>query len=533
MINLIKKFKNYLLILFPFFVIRILYLNFIPLWDARSYFDNCLVKAVEIKFNLFNFSCFGHPSFGYMFLLGLTQYLDKGNWLWVNFLNIILGLVAIFIFYRICLLIFGKKYEIEVILLTLIFSIHPLLTSNSLNLNLDFGVLVFFLLTLFFLLNERFLLTLIFSIFLVFSKESGLIIYSFLILVYLVIFVTREKKPFNKKYLSLFLPMLIFFIYYKYSKPVWMNKELVSFGTIESLFQMNLLNKVFQSYFHLLFTLNFNWIFTLLIIIFSIKILTFFIFNKKIKKIKLDYKKFFVILFTFIFSLHVFFSFKTFSNSRYFLPLLPLFLVLSFFSLISLIKSKKIIRLVLTIFLILVAVCNFRTIDPLAKKIYKTFMFGSHPILKMTSLTGERAGYGRDQLVYNLEFTNFHYIQNAIYKEIRPINGIFIVSHAQAKFFFEGILNRITFQRTTQTTNSFQPKYTTVNYVLKLTKKPKELYFIDYPNFDNQEGLSILKKYYNIEYLKFYFNNKLYPLNKGYYIGVYKMRLKDKQDNLR
>lgn len=35
-----------------------------------------------------------------------------------------------------------------------------------------------------------------------------------------------------------------------------------------------------------------------------------------------------------------------------------------------------------------------------------TFDFGTHKMLKMTSLTGECCGYGRDQLVYNLEFVH-------------------------------------------------------------------------------------------------------------------------------
>ena len=54
----------------------------------------------------------------------------------------------------------------------------------------------------------------------------------------------------------------------------------------------------------------------------------------------------------------------------------------------------------------LTLVSAVRTVDPVSRSLYGTFAVGEHRMLRMTSITGECCGYGRDQLVYNLEFAS-------------------------------------------------------------------------------------------------------------------------------
>jgi hypothetical protein len=61
------------------------------------------------------------------------------------------------------------------------------------------------------------------------------------------------------------------------------------------------------------------------------------------------------------------------------------------------------------------------TIDPVSRALYGTFRIGTHSMLRASSLTDygpEKVTGGRDALVYNLQFANFHYLQNAVLAQV-------------------------------------------------------------------------------------------------------------------
>ncbi|MEZ4548259.1 MAG: hypothetical protein R3B51_11315 [Thermodesulfobacteriota bacterium] len=87
------------------------------------------------------------------------------------------------------------------------------------------------------------------------------------------------------------------------------------------------------------------------------------------------------------------------------LPVLPVLVILFADSLPIVFRRQTVITGVLAAVLILLGVSSLRTVDPVSKRIMGTFNFGSHEILDMASFGDARGYHGRDQLVYNFEFT--------------------------------------------------------------------------------------------------------------------------------
>jgi len=98
--------------------------------------------------------------------------------------------------------------------------------------------------------------------------------------------------------------------------------------------------------------------------------------------------------------------FTTYGHTRYFLPVYALALVPFYTALLRLGVPGGVRRAILVSYACALALSATRSVDPLSRRLYGTFPFGEHQLLRMTRVTGECCGFGQDQLVYNLEFTN-------------------------------------------------------------------------------------------------------------------------------
>ncbi len=113
--------------------------------------------------------------------------------------------------------------------------------------------------------------------------------------------------------------------------------------------------------------------------------------------------------------------FASYANSRYLLPVIAL-------SLVPLFAALQALRLGAPVATRHTdgAVPPARRIEPendrshLASRTYGTFAFGDHEMLRMTSITHECCGSGRDQLVYSPEFTNLERLMSDALESIVP-----------------------------------------------------------------------------------------------------------------
>lgn len=533
-------------ILISYFLIRLNYIDFVPIWDGYIYYDG-LLKAVQSPFSLLNFNIVGHTSAVYMLFLSLSQYLDLGNYYLLNLENILLALVAIYFFYKIiCYFSLKENQYIEVLLVTIIFAFNPVFIASSINLNIDFPVAVFLLASIYSLINGKMFLFMLFCVSMVFSKESGILLSALLICSFIIIYsakriyhIIREKdgksklellyKVLNvssddtkikykeeknylmditKNILYIFSPIifLVIFLIYKIFfsvNPLFWGGTSFDFNKFSFLFSVPFNH--FKAVFTQIFIFDFHWIFSILIIL----SLIYYVINKMILK-KSDLYHFdkkqqdfiIIILLVLLGFSYVNFAFDTFTNPRYILPAIPLLIILAFISFQKISLRPVIKNAILVIIITLNIMQTYYTIDPVSKMIYGTFKFGKHGMLKMVSITGEPCGYaGRDQLVYNTEFTVINKLIKKLYEELSIEDNTPIFLNDESDFFIFTPSDKTTFHKTFNKKNSFKPLTIPLNYILTADKKtlPQRILYINFPWMAIEEiELSQLAEVYKI-----------------------------------
>jgi hypothetical protein len=95
----------------------------------------------------------------------------------------------------------------------------------------------------------------------------------------------------------------------------------------------------------------------------------------------------------FIATIYALTRFVTFSNVRYLLPAMPLLLIASYAALVRLLPRVQPRRLALITYALLLVVSAERTVDPLSRRVWGTFPFGSHEMLRMASMTRNVAAW--------------------------------------------------------------------------------------------------------------------------------------------
>lgn len=538
---MVKKIASYfplIFIIFGYLFVVFLYRNFVPLWDGWETLELWLLKAVSQPFNLLNFDNGGHPSMVYFLILSLGQYLDYGNMKLLYITNAILYSLAIICFWGLLKKVFYKvEANKDILILTFMFAFYPITLAQTFQPMPDFGVFIFYVIFLYSLLSQKRFIAVLSGIGLLFSKEYGLLLY-LLTLFFDFIFVMLTKKINFSNLINYFKSKVIFIFPFILlvirtilitrhfrGKGVWLGVDPSNPVLYNISFSPEVVARIPWSYFVVIFIINFNWILSLFMFFGAIYI----IWNRNRGNTRILF-----IFCLFIGSTFILTLFKTFSNPRYFMALYPLMIILFYFGLVSLIRKKIIRDAILTFVALLFFLTNFLTLDPISKKLYGTFKFGKHEMLKMTSITRECCGYGRDQLVYNLEYMQFHFILNKIQADIKPNEGTIIVYHPLEGEYIVSNINKKSYERSFDPKGSlnlfqfvrnywYMPNTYQPNNIIypfqDLKMKPEMIYFIEFSNMDNIGSLQMFAKYYLIKEVKIY-------ENWGYEIPVYSMEKK-------
>ena len=514
--------KGIVIVLLVFLVIRLLYIDFVPIWDGVS-ITNCVLHALKPQLNFSELNCY-HPSSGYLFLLALSQIIDWGNPRLLSIASLSLGLLGIFAFHKIVVFLFFNKENkmkrnyllpnVEAMLMTWLFAFNPLFFANSLTPSLDFGVIVFFLVSLYSLMYSYTAQTVLAMTLMLLSKEPGMLLYGTLLIGILSNeILTRQTK--NKKmdhiikenYFYL-IPLFVFLLHNWYLKSVT-TQSVFWTSNLYYFFSINRLSYLWfsRSITRLLqvFVLNFNWIYTSIIIIFSSSLLRFITFKTQIRNLKawVRINNFRLLIFlAFIFYAIPIISINTYTLPRYILPLIPLLILIALGCLRNLLAAPKKRLFILTVLAILTFIQTFKSIDPISTLAFGTFDFGKHKMYKMISHVKECCGIaGKDQLAYNAEFTSIHYLINKLYKEIQitPAVPLLIGNLDAAELFLPADANNL--QRTLKAEAIIVPTvYLTTDLEFFASNRlPFQAYFVYLPWSDKeQEELTRVKKFYVI-----------------------------------
>lgn len=415
----------------------LLHLNFIDvsqIWDGYIYYAE-LLKAVRetrsLQDFLHNFNVAGHPTMGYMALMAIGQWIDYGNPILLNVSNLLLLLLAVWAFYKI-LLYFSPEEDdrIEMLMITLLFALNPVLFGASVFFNVDFPVAVFLVCVLYAMLYENFFLAGVFGLLLVFSKETGIILFGGIITLFVLVPILdryvqagsmmlfrdqRQSVVLKTIGVALPLPISLYYLLIYSQTQNWIGGPIVSLGWDVHI----ALTRFFQ-----MFGMNFQWLLSLCILFALIRIgfakgnVWKYLYDCKGSRY---YSAALILLWVGFVVMNLFL--KTFTNVRYVLPAI-IFLILCFsLSLKKLIISRGLRIAMIAVITVLTGWQVFQTVDPVSRAFFGTVSFGNHPILKMTSVTGECCGSaGRDQIVYNSEFAMIPRLLDKMYAEI-PLTG--------------------------------------------------------------------------------------------------------------
>lgn len=518
-----------------FFGFMATYFDYVPMWDAWINASVWIHNAVSESFNIFNFENGHHPSEIYFLIISSLQYLDLGNQYLLHAASTVLAILGVIFFYKILgVLLTQKRYIFERFFLTALFAFYPLFTANVLHENPDYGVMVFFLALIYYLISDRLVPAMIAGILLLFTKEVSLALYPIAVGVHFLVKLPETKITFPRilakirEYLIFLLPIIIFFIRTVIKVAVlhqpafWLGLNPKS--VLTSPFSSWVVSRLPYSYLLTVFVINFNWILTLFIF-FGIMIFVCHL-SKHIKsqhQVTYLSNQIYIML---IFPLTAIFLtlYKTFTNPRYFLSIYAMMIIVFSLSIIWVIPFKKPRRLLLVVIVGIFLVANFRTLDPISMAVYGTFQFGKHKMLKMTGITGECCGYGRDQIVYNLEYTQIHYILNQIFTDLKPDENTAIVFSDQEGPYVTARIDKTTYNRTMKSNNAIDLSKLDYKLVwsfdtLELLQRPSTLFFIDFPNVYSQLSLAYYLQYYDK------LSEKTYE-RMGYSMKVYTLELK-------
>lgn len=499
------------LVVFLFIVLP--FVRFFPIWDAKEYFDG-LYDATHKPFSIANFGFYGHPAYLFGLLYSVTQYLapDGVSIVLLNLLSFAIGCLSIAAFHSIVRTLFPEEKSWNVLLMTLLFAVHPVVVANVVYFSPDAGILAFFLVTLALLLRGRHNLAALTGLLMVFTKEIGVALYALMIATYLLCYYTRRPElpvrmriRFLLRRRWLFFPVVAFLLYFIYNRYVRDSSGLwIDFSSTSGFLGQTFLDWDFGSPRLLIaikemFVLNFLWIPTTVILVALIVRLWHAVFpgHPTHHMQPVQGRGIAVVISLLVLSVLLLTRQIPFMNVRYFLVIYPLTLLVFYYSLVYVTSKIEDNTVLLSALVVAQLVALQHSVDPVSLALFPTFPVGTGQMYALGKYD-DCCGDGRDQLIYSLEYTALAETQDLAYAWIRPTPETVIVGHIHIWQGFAQYLSPVTFRRVATADEGFMPRYRTAEQVLELRPLPKEIYFLHYPNFPMHEEFSLLLGRYDI-----------------------------------
>jgi hypothetical protein len=478
----------------------------VPLWDGRAYY-NLLARAVNSPFSLENYYPFGHASVLYYLLVGFFVKLAPGSVVAFQLAMTFVTCLGAYGFYQLL-----NHYTqgtrpladpLTKALLTFSFAVHPLILGASFNFCLDHGLMCFFLLYYWFCISKNPIAAALAGTFMVFTKEPGVLLLPIPILAVLIESTARSRMRILKSMLAAAVVPLLFFggsyvfrKYFQAGSAVWEQTSQKSLQETAAMY-LNIFrwNSISITNLIHVFVLNFNWVLTVSFLAFTV------LLGLRSKKRSLE-RNDWSLLFVLAGVTWALTRYETFTNARYVVPAVAILLLVTGIQGLRVLKSRRVQRVSAASLAVLLLLAGFRTFDPVSIAIFGTFPFGERSLLRVTSLTKECCGLGRDQLVYNLEYTKFHNLTSLALEKIQPSEKTFLLSHPLSTYFeyghlMIGPLNPSNYHRSLGSEESLFPKQGFVASLVKFPDLPRRLYYLEFPIFDSQEDLAELSRLYS------------------------------------
>ncbi|MBI3504330.1 MAG: hypothetical protein HY059_05770 [Proteobacteria bacterium] len=505
---------NFAMIAAAFVLVLLPERNYVPIWDGRVY-ANCVIGAAADGFSLETLRCAGHPTQGWALLLALPQMARLGDVALLHLTDIALGILALASIRVVLARVFpAPEHARELDFLTLICAVHPVLLSTLVQPNIDFGVYVFFFAALAALLRGAWAWTAVAGTFLCFSKETGVLAYAVMLGLH-ALWETAEVEGavahrvrvvaarLAKRWVTI-IPLVLFGALLAWREAtvgasgVW--KHQWQQGPLDGFNFFDLSEPTFRSYAAGLFVLGFGWVVSAIVGADGVVGLWRMARRAPSRAVRgADAHRLALLtVLTFVLT-YLLTSFRTWSNLRYFALLYPLFLMMMFAALLRLGLGAKTRAAVLGVVGMLFVVAVYRSADPVSRRLYGTFSVGERDMYRMSSITQEYGGAGRDELVYNLQFTGFHHVQNALFRAMQPTDSTAYATPRIARWNIYSQLDARTWRRTMRRSDVIVPRYWDEMDLVSVPSPPREVWWLEFPYApDPASALAGLSKLYRV-----------------------------------
>jgi len=508
-----ERLQNFAMIAIAFVLVLLPERGYVPIWDGRVY-ANCVIGAAADGLSLESLRCAGHPTQGWALILAIPQLFRLGDVATLHFTNILLGLVALASFRVVLARVFpAPEHARQLDFLTLVCAVHPVLLSTLVQPNIDFGVYVFFFASLAALLSAEWRWAALAGAFLCFSKETGVLVYAVTIGLHAAwemqdvpgAFAVRLRHAvtqFARRWV-LAVPLVLFAALLAWrtltvgKSGVW--KHQWQQGPLDGFNFFDLSEPTFLSYASGLFVLGFAWVVSAVIGADMLAGLWRLVRRAPYRAARGANGRVLSLLTVLTVTLtYLLTSFRTWSNLRYFALLYPLFLVMFFAAMLRLGAGAKLRALALGVVGALFVVATYRSVDPVSRRVYGTFSIGEREMYRMASITQEFGGPGKDELVYNLEFTGYHHVMNALFQQMHPTDQTIIATSRSVRWNVWSQLDSATYRRSMARESVMVPKYADEMDVAAMgPARAPEVWFLEFSNHaDKDTSLEGLAKSY-------------------------------------
>ena len=491
--------------------------SYVPMWDGFVYAQ--LINESAQWPTMPSLRLAGHASQAYAPLAIAVQALAPDSRWPLFLLSIALLCAAVVGFYRLTSIAFpGPEHRLDRALLTAVFLVQPTLLAAVVQPGLDLPLVPAFLWTTVWLLEQRTMAAVLLGTAMAFTKETGVLLYAALLASYGVGSLLRSDASLRAyvravvRLVPLAVPLVLFIVYLFYRKYTKVAGEEVvwTYGALrnESLLRQLIVPRIDRFLLSNLVTalvLNFAWI-GAAVIAAGTAVTAWSIGRAgslraawRATAAKAATVPGLVVMLTVVTG-YLLTRVTTFTNSRYLLPVMPLLVVVLYTALLAVRARARSREALLGAYAILLFVSALRTVDPVSRWAYGTFDFGERQMLRMTSITGECCAYGRDQLVYNLEFTELEALMNAAMKTLAPPGSTLIMLPDSTDWYIVPLLDVRTNRRTINRVGSRHliVVETRPDSVHAYARQWRHAYYLALPNGARARGLRDLASAFSI-----------------------------------
>jgi hypothetical protein len=475
------------------------YLGYPLVWDNGWYYE-CLTNATHTAFEFKKLLCFQHPTFLFLGIFMVPEYLMPGSVWAVHAIMFAWFLLSVAAFGAICRKLLPNTRPWTRMLATALYATQPVLLANATGFNVDAGVTFTFVMVLALLLYEKHWQAILLGILMTFTKETGVLFYALAVGGHWVLTLRPQHvstvHALRASWRRVFhlVPPLLFVLYSMSNVAFFEGHDSEDLARIMTSF--DLLHPRFHLMLKEIFLFQFTW-FQTAVILAGAALWAWHWDHGNHRRMTPHARM--VWLFAALYAIGTYFitRYDHFNNVRYFMIIFPLGTALFAVSVSYLLRREYWRGLLLGTALALQLIALFYSADPLSRRLFGTFSVGRLEMYPLGSFDACCA-YGRDQLIYNFQHLKIVSMQDEILSHIRPQAGTVIGNHPLSWFGLNENADPVTYRRSLKP-NAIKPLYLNANDLLALPNPPASFWYIAYPHMSDQaKQLSLLQSRYTM-----------------------------------